>query len=113
MADCDECDHSKLVPQSKRKADDIVINYGAIASENQVMRHGVTRDNVARELDAACFGMESVGLMDILPCLPIRGICDSSDSHKNKEWKDMPQQLRPHMPGSGCCISGYKWEYDG
>ncbi|KAF5528920.1 ankyrin 3, partial [Fusarium mexicanum] len=30
--------------------------------------------------------MEAAGLMDILPCLPIRGICDYSDSHKNKEW---------------------------
>lgn len=25
--------------------------------------------------------------MDILLCLPIRGICDSSDSHKSKVWQ--------------------------
>lgn len=25
--------------------------------------------------------------MDVLPCLPIRGICDYSDSHKSKEWQ--------------------------
>lgn len=25
--------------------------------------------------------------MDILPCLSIRGICDYSDSHKNKDWQ--------------------------
>ncbi|CAH0017225.1 unnamed protein product, partial [Clonostachys rhizophaga] len=31
--------------------------------------------------------MEAAGLMDIRPCLPIRGICDYSDSHKNKEWQ--------------------------
>jgi nucleoside phosphorylase len=51
------------------------------------MRHGVTRDNVARELDVICFEMEAAGLMDILPCLLICGICDYSDSHKNKEWQ--------------------------
>ncbi|KAL4952197.1 hypothetical protein BDW69DRAFT_185654 [Aspergillus filifer] len=31
--------------------------------------------------------MEAAGLMDILPCLPIRGICDYSDSHKSKGWQ--------------------------
>jgi nucleoside phosphorylase len=31
--------------------------------------------------------MEAAGPMDIIPCLPIRGICDYSDSHKNKEWQ--------------------------
>lgn len=31
--------------------------------------------------------MESVDLASRLPCLPIRGICDYSDSHKNKFWQ--------------------------
>ncbi|BCS27706.1 uncharacterized protein APUU_60754S [Aspergillus puulaauensis] len=31
--------------------------------------------------------MESAGLMAGFPCLPIRGICDYSDSHKNKQWQ--------------------------
>lgn len=64
-----------------------MIHYGAIASGNQVMRSGTTRDNVARKLDVMCFEMEAAGLMDILPCLPIQGICDYSDSHKSKEWQ--------------------------
>lgn len=51
------------------------------------MRDGITRDNVARQLEVICFEMETAGLMDILPCLPIRGICDYSDSHKSKEWQ--------------------------
>lgn len=84
---CDECDHSKLVPRSKRSTDNPMIHYGAIASGNQVMRNGAQRDNIAQQLDAVCFEMEAAGLMDILPCLPIRGICDYSDSHKNKEWQ--------------------------
>ncbi|THC90309.1 hypothetical protein EYZ11_010225 [Aspergillus tanneri] len=86
-ANCDGCDQSRLVPRSRRMSDDIMIHYGAIASGNQVMRSGTTRDNVARQLDVICFEMEAAGLMDILPCLPIRGICDYSDSHKSKEWQ--------------------------
>jgi nucleoside phosphorylase len=31
--------------------------------------------------------MEAAGLMNTFPCLVIRGICDYSDSHKNKEWQ--------------------------
>lgn len=84
---CDGCDHSKLVPRSRRMTDDPLIHYGAIASGNQVMRSGTVRDNIARRVDVICFEMEAAGLMDILPCLPIRGICDYSDSHKNKEWQ--------------------------
>ncbi|KAK7219335.1 hypothetical protein V2G26_007338 [Clonostachys chloroleuca] len=84
---CDECDRSKLVPRNRRSTDNPVIYYGTIASGNQVMRNGTQRDNIAQQLDAICFEMEAAGLMDILPCLPIRGICDYSDSHKNKEWQ--------------------------
>ena len=31
--------------------------------------------------------MEAAGLMVHFPCLVIRGICDYSDSHENKEWQ--------------------------
>ncbi|KAF5514119.1 Conidiation-specific protein 10 [Colletotrichum fructicola] len=31
--------------------------------------------------------MEAAGLMDTFPCIVIRGICDYSDSHKNKAWQ--------------------------
>ncbi|KAJ5675423.1 hypothetical protein N7462_008320 [Penicillium macrosclerotiorum] len=84
---CDGCDISKLVSRSRRMSNEVNIHYGAIASGNQVMRDGVTRDNIARELDVICFEMESAGLIDILPCLSIRGICDYADSHKSKEWQ--------------------------
>lgn len=84
---CDECDQSKLITRSKRISDPLKIHYGAIASGNQVMKHGATRDNVARELDVMCFEMEAAGLLNVLPILPIRGICDYSDSHKSKEWQ--------------------------
>ncbi|KAJ5754827.1 hypothetical protein N7533_004370 [Penicillium manginii] len=88
IASCNECDQSKLVPRCQRApTNNIMIHYGAIASGNQVMKHSTTRDTVTRELDVICFEMEAAGLMDILPCLPIRGICDYSDSHKSNEWQ--------------------------
>lgn len=34
-----------------------------------------------------CFEMEAAGLMDELPSLVIRGICDYSDNHKSKLWQ--------------------------
>jgi hypothetical protein len=51
------------------------------------MKHGKTRDRLAKEYGMLCFEMEAAGLMNQLPCLVIRGICDYSDSHKNKQWQ--------------------------
>jgi nucleoside phosphorylase len=31
--------------------------------------------------------MEAAELVNHFPCLVIRGICDYSDTHKNKEWQ--------------------------
>lgn len=84
---CNDCDQDKLVPRSTRPSRDPTIHYGGIASGNQVMRSSTARDLIARELDIICFEMEAAGLMNIIPCLPIRGICDYSDSHKNKDWQ--------------------------
>lgn len=86
-AKCDECDDSKLVLRSARVSTDPVIHYGAIASGSQVIKNSFFRDEAARQLNVICFEMEAAGLMDIIPCLPIRGICDYSDSHKSKEWQ--------------------------
>ncbi|CZS75070.1 unnamed protein product [Fusarium graminearum] len=85
--DCHNCDESKLIEREARRSHGPVIHYGGVASSNQVMKDAETRDRLARELDIMCFEMEAAGLMDILPCLPIRGICDYSDSHKTKEWQ--------------------------
>ncbi|OHE97752.1 hypothetical protein CORC01_06957 [Colletotrichum orchidophilum] len=84
---CDDCDQLKQMPRRARLNDDPAIHYGAIASGNQVMKNATERDNAARNLDVVCFEMEAAGIMDVLPCLPIRGICDYADSHKNKAWQ--------------------------
>ncbi|GIJ83065.1 hypothetical protein Asppvi_001582 [Aspergillus pseudoviridinutans] len=88
FTNCSECDQSQLVIRPTRKTNEPVIHYGLIASGNQVMKDAKTRDSMAEELDILCFEMEAAGLMDQLPCLVIRGICDYCDSHKNKEWQE-------------------------
>lgn len=45
------------------------------------------RDRLAFENGVLYFEMEAAGLMNHFPCLVIRGICDYSDTHKNKEWQ--------------------------
>ena len=85
---CDDCDASMLVSRLQRATTHPEIHYGTIASGNQVMRHGRTREQCRRDLDILCFEMEAAGLMNSFPCLVIRGICDYADSHKNKGWQN-------------------------
>lgn len=51
------------------------------------MKDALVRDKLAAEEGILCFEIEAAGLMNQFPCLVIRGICDYSDSHKNKEWQ--------------------------
>ncbi|CAH0002529.1 unnamed protein product [Clonostachys byssicola] len=85
----DTNDPSKLVDRTPRteREDDPMVHYGLIASANQVMKDAVIRDSLSRKMDVLCFEMEAAGLMNQFPCLIIRGICDYSDTHKNKEWQ--------------------------
>jgi nucleoside phosphorylase len=52
------------------------------------MKNAKERDQYAQDpgLNVLCFEMEAAGLMNTLPSLVIRGICNYSDSHKNGEW---------------------------
>ncbi|GJC84210.1 hypothetical protein ColLi_07048 [Colletotrichum liriopes] len=104
-------DNSNVVSRRERGEDDDnpAIHYGLIASANQVMKNAVTRDKLSRERDVLCFEMEAAGLMNHFPCLVVRGVCDYSDTHKNKEWqgfaamsaaayaKDLLCRISPHM----------------
>ena len=82
---CDRCSRDRAVARAVRE---VTVHYGTIASGNQVIRDGVTRDRISSELGGIlCFEMEAAGLMNSFPCLVIRGICDYADSHKNKRWQ--------------------------
>ncbi|KAI4734701.1 hypothetical protein E4T50_14779 [Aureobasidium sp. EXF-12298] len=90
-----DCDDScgvlpeRIVERRARtqKEDNPAIHHGIIASGNWLMKDASVRDTFAGEKGIMCFEMEAAGLMNHLPCLVIRGICDYSDSHKNKEWQ--------------------------
>ncbi|RYP61770.1 hypothetical protein DL771_010010 [Monosporascus sp. 5C6A] len=85
---CRQCDKDRQEARQRRESEGVVVHYGTIASGNQVMRDGRTRDRVSRELgDILCFEMEAAGLMNSFPCLVICGICDYADSHKDKRWQ--------------------------
>ncbi|KAK7731268.1 hypothetical protein SLS57_001204 [Botryosphaeria dothidea] len=78
-----------LVAREDRDADEDnpAVHYGLIASANQLMKDAKIRDELSEAQDVLCFEMEAAGLMNHFPCLVIRGICDYSDSHKNKDWQ--------------------------
>lgn len=76
-----------LRPTRSEHEDNPAIHYGLIASANQLIKDASIRDRLAAERDVLCFEMEAAGLMNTFPCLVIRGICDYSDSHKNKDWQ--------------------------
>ncbi|KAI2940809.1 hypothetical protein CBS63078_390 [Aspergillus niger] len=98
-------------PERTEEEDNPAIHYGLIASGNQLMKDAMIRDKLAEEKGVLCFEMEAAGLMNHFPCLVIRGICDYSDSHKNKKWqgyaamvaaayaKDLLHQIHPNDVG--------------
>ncbi|KAF6814604.1 nacht and ankyrin domain protein [Colletotrichum sojae] len=108
------CEHdpSNFVERPSRIRDKLAIHYGTIASAHRVMKNAETRDELAAKDHVLCFKMEAAGLSNTFPCLVIRGICDYSDSHKNKEWqgyaamtaavyaKDLLYELSPLCPSS-------------
>jgi nucleoside phosphorylase len=83
----DDLSNLILRPERTEDEDNLVIHYGLIASANQLMKDALVRDALAAEKDVLCFEMEAAGLINHFPSLIIRGICDYSDSHKNKEWQ--------------------------
>ncbi|ERF72190.1 hypothetical protein EPUS_02077 [Endocarpon pusillum Z07020] len=84
---CQQCSGYKVVDRLPRGDSLPIVHYGNIASGNQVMKHGLSRDRLSKQEDIICFEMEAAGLMDNFQCLVIRGICDYADSHKNKRWQ--------------------------
>ncbi|RVD82396.1 uncharacterized protein DFL_006822 [Arthrobotrys flagrans] len=86
---CQNCRSEKLkVRRTRNKDREIMVHHGTIASSNTVMKNPIERDRYANdpELEVLCFEMEAAGVMNAVPCLVIRGICDYSDSHKNDDW---------------------------
>ena len=89
--DCCDLTHSQLRkyrgPQAIRKLDNPHIHYGNIASSNQLQISASLREKMHKEHNVIAFEMEGAGVIQNYNCLVIRGICDYSDSHKNKQWQ--------------------------
>lgn len=62
-------------------------HYGLIASGNKVIASAAERDRLRKEHEILCFETEAAGLMDIFPCLVIRGICDYANASKHDGWQ--------------------------
>jgi nucleoside phosphorylase len=89
---CDSCDSclrvaGKVKKRTQRADKELKVHYGTIASGDELLRDANRRDRLASDEGVLCFEMETAGLMNSFPCLVIRGICDYSDSHKNKIWQ--------------------------
>ncbi len=87
-ATCAGCDSALLVDRPTREDEGPVVHYGVIASGNQVLNDGRTRDKLRAQCKVLCFEMEAAGLMDNFPCLVIRGVGDYADAHKSNRWRE-------------------------
>lgn len=79
---------SSVVKRAVRESNHPVIHYGPIASGNKVIKNSAFRDELARKEGVLCFEMEAAGIVNILPTLVVRGVCDYSDRQKDKLWQD-------------------------
>ena len=60
---------------------------GLIGSGNSVVKDARTRDELSKRRNVLCVEMEAAGVMQFTSCLPIRGISDYADGHKNDDWQ--------------------------
>jgi nucleoside phosphorylase len=85
---CGTESHTMVARHPRDNEDDNpAIHYGLIGSGNKVIKDAILRNKLAREQGVLCFEMEAAGIMNRMSCLVVRGICDYSDSHKNKAWQ--------------------------
>jgi nucleoside phosphorylase len=104
---CHECDPTMLRQRPPRPDDHPRIFYGLIASGNKVIKDATVRDQLAKEYGILYFETEAAGIMDIFPCLVIRGVCDYSDSHKKSAGRGMRLSWLLHIPESSCSTSHF------
>ncbi|KAI0101170.1 purine and uridine phosphorylase [Daldinia grandis] len=63
------------------------VHFGRFGSADKVMKSSIERDRLAREYNLIALEMEGAGAWEKIPCFIIKGVCDYSDSHKNKDWQ--------------------------
>lgn len=90
-SDCTAChtdSNVKIVARGERATpDQPVIHRGLVLSGGGVIKDPKVRDRLRRDCPGAiCLEMEAAGIMNEIPCLVIRGICDYADTHKQDGW---------------------------
>jgi nucleoside phosphorylase len=85
--ECDRCDARMLVRRPGRSFGGPAVHFGVIASGEQEIVCGITRNQAKAKLGVLCFEREAAGLMDNFPCLVVRGISDYADTHKSALWR--------------------------
>lgn len=85
-SECLKCDHKKVVVRDMKPVQPVV-HRGLILSGSGVVKNPEDRLRLRRgHSDAIWFEMEAAGIVDEIPCLVIRGICDYADMHKQDGW---------------------------
>ncbi|KAI1092788.1 nucleoside phosphorylase domain-containing protein [Rostrohypoxylon terebratum] len=79
----DEAGAVGSIPRSLRPH----VYFGAFGSADKVMKSSTERDRLVKELGIVALEMEGGGAWGTVPCVIIKGVCDYSDSHKNKVWQ--------------------------
>ncbi|KAI2780873.1 nucleoside phosphorylase domain-containing protein [Daldinia loculata] len=63
------------------------VHFGKFGSADKVMKSSTERDRLAREYGLIALEMEGAGVWEKIPCFIIKGVCNYSDSHNNKNWQ--------------------------
>jgi nucleoside phosphorylase len=119
ISNCDDlkCDVDRLVPRQRHReiqeapaaGEDALqqpmVHFGNFASGDMVMKSGLERDRIAARENIVAFEMEGAGVWDNICCLIIKGVCDYSDSHKNKKWQ------RYAAATAAACLKAFLDEY--
>ncbi|KAM0471568.1 hypothetical protein ACHAPX_009224 [Trichoderma viride] len=91
------CEEQYLVPRTRlkrkrggeiKKAQDSAIHIGIVGSGDRVIKSGEHRDSIAKPKGIIAFEMEGSGIMEEIPCVVVKGVCDYADCHKSKKWQD-------------------------
>ena len=89
--DCNGCEaatEKNHVYRPPRPHHQPYVHRGLILSGNGVVKNPRDRDLLRRGYDdAVCFEMEAAGIVDEIPCLVVRGICNYADTHKQDAWR--------------------------
>jgi hypothetical protein len=79
---CKDCDGTKSVDRGARPDTDLQVHYSTIGSGNAVIKDGLKRDQLRKDLGVLCVEMEAAGTIGqiLVPGDP----GESADSHKKQ-----------------------------